>query len=121
MAAIAFWSAATTKKYDAGNMEALSKISPLDIYNFKRLEKPKTMNRQMLTRLFDLYGISSGLLASETTYPQALQQLLAARAEYRKSGYPAQDVPRKERKRMGRIAHSAQCIREAAIPDRGRA
>ena len=32
----------------------------------------------MLTRLFDLYGISSGLLASETTYPQALQQLLAA-------------------------------------------
>lgn len=66
------------KKYDAGNMEALSKISPLDIYNFKRLEKPKTMNRQMLTRLFDLYGISSGLLASETTYPQALQQLLAA-------------------------------------------
>ena len=64
------------KKYDAGNMEALCKISPLDIYRFKRLEKPKTMNRQMLTRLFDLYDISTGLLASETTYPQALQQLL---------------------------------------------
>ena len=64
------------KKYDAGNMEALSKINPLDIYGFKRLEKPKSMNRQMLTRLFDLYNVSSGLLASESTYPQALEQLL---------------------------------------------
>ena len=64
------------QRYDAGNMEALCKISPMDIYNFKRLEKPKSMNRQMLMRLFDAYGISSGLLASESTYATALESLL---------------------------------------------
>jgi hypothetical protein len=63
-------------RYDAGNMEALCKISPMDIYNFKRLEKPKSMNRQLLIRLFDAYGISNGLLASESTYSTALETLL---------------------------------------------
>ena len=63
------------KHYDAGNMEALCKISPLDIYHFKRLEKPKSMNRQMLMRLFDAYGISTGLLASESTLNAAHDSL----------------------------------------------
>jgi hypothetical protein len=67
--------ASDSKRYDAGNMEALCKISPTEIYHFKRLEKPKTMNRQMLNRLFDALDISTGLLASETTYPQALEEL----------------------------------------------
>lgn len=67
--------AANGQRYDAGNMEALSKCGPLDIYQFKRLEKPKSMNRQMLTRLFDAFDVSSGLLASESTYPQALDTL----------------------------------------------
>ena len=69
------------KHYDAGNMEALCKISPDEIYNFKRLEKPKSMNRQMLNRIFDDYGISNGLLASETTYASALEALLKAAKE----------------------------------------
>ena len=69
------------QRYDAGNMEALCKISPMDIYNFKRLEKPKSMNRQMLMRLFDAYGISSGLLASESTYATALESLLKVAQE----------------------------------------
>ncbi len=60
------------QRYDAGNMEALCKYSPV---SFKRLEKPKSMNRQMLTRLFDAFDVSSGLLASESTYPQALDTL----------------------------------------------
>ena len=60
---------------DAGNMEALCRIDPLQIYNFKRLEKPKSMNRQMLMRLFDAYGISSGLLASEATLETACTEL----------------------------------------------
>lgn len=64
--------------YDAGNMEALCKISPLSIYNFKRLEKPKSMNRQMLMRLFDAYGISTGLLASESTFDTACAELQKA-------------------------------------------
>ena len=68
-------------RYDAGNMEALCKVSPMDIYNFKRLEKPKSMNRQMLMRLFDAYGISSGLLASESTYSTALESLLKVAQE----------------------------------------
>ncbi len=66
------------KHYDAGNMETLFKISPDEIYNFKRLEKPKSMNRQMLNRLFDDYDISNGLLASETTYASALESLMKA-------------------------------------------
>lgn len=74
--------ASDNQRYDAGNMEALCKINPQNIYRFKRLEKPKTMNRQMLTRLFDAFDISSGLLASETTYPQALQSLQKAAQEY---------------------------------------
>lgn len=69
------------QRYDAGNMETLCKISPTDIYNFKRLEKPKSMNRQMLMRLFDAYGISSGLLASESTYSTALESLLKVAQE----------------------------------------
>ena len=69
------------QRYDAGNMEALCKISPTDIYSFKRLEKPKSMNRQMLMRLFDAYGISSGLLASESTYSTALESLLKVAQE----------------------------------------
>ena len=68
--------AADNTRYDAGNMEALCKVNPMDIYGFKRLEKPKSMNRQMLTRLFDALNVPSGLLASESTYPQALQALL---------------------------------------------
>lgn len=64
------------QRYDTSNMEALCKVDPMDIYNFKRLEKPKSMNRQMLMRLFDAYGISSGLLASESTYSTALESLL---------------------------------------------
>ena len=66
------------KKYDAGNMEALAKISPMDLYNFKRLEKPKTVNFIMLKRLFDDFDVSTGLLASETTYNQAAETLLKA-------------------------------------------
>lgn len=73
--------AGDSKHYDASNMEALCKISPLDIYSFKRLEKPKSMNRQMLMRLFDVYGISPGLLASETTYAAALDALQKAAKE----------------------------------------
>lgn len=69
------------QRYDASNMEALCKIDPMDIYNFKRLEKPKSMNRQMLMRLFDAYGISSGLLASESTYSSALESLLKVAQE----------------------------------------
>lgn len=69
------------QRYDASNMEALCKIDPMDIYNFKRLEKPKSMNRQMLMRLFDAYGISSGLLASESTYSTALESLLKVAQE----------------------------------------
>ncbi len=69
------------QRYDAGNMEALCKINPMDIYNFKRMEKPKSMNRQMLMRLFDAYGISSGLLASESTYSTALESLLKVAQE----------------------------------------
>ena len=65
-------------RFEKEHPESFSKINPLDIYGFKRLEKPKSMNRQMLTRLFDLYNVSSGLLASEGTYPQALEQLLKA-------------------------------------------
>lgn len=74
--------ASDNTRYDAGNMEALCKISPMEIYQFKRLEKPKSMNRQMLTRLFDAFGISAGLLASESTYPQALQELLKKAQEH---------------------------------------
>ena len=70
-----------SSRYDAGNMEALCKISPDLIYNFKRLEKPKSMNRQMLMRLFDAYGISNGLLASESTYATALESLLKVAQE----------------------------------------
>lgn len=66
------------KRYGAGNMEELKSASPEDIYKFKRLEKPKSMNRQMLMRLFDAYGISSGLLASESTYAAGLEALLKA-------------------------------------------
>ena len=69
------------QRYDAGNMEALCKINPNDIYTFKRLEKPKTMNRQMLMRLFDAYGISGGLLASESTFAAALESLLKTAQE----------------------------------------
>ena len=39
------------------------------------------MNRQMLMRLFDAYGISSGLLASESTYSTALESLLKVAQE----------------------------------------
>ena len=73
--------AENSQRYDASNMEALCKISPLEIYNFKRLEKPKSMNRQMLMRLFDAYGVSSGLLASESTYSTALESLLKVAQE----------------------------------------
>lgn len=66
------------RKYDAGNMEALAKINPLDLYNFKRLEKPKTVNFIMLKRLFNDFDVSTGLLASETTYNQAAETLLKA-------------------------------------------
>ena len=70
--------ASDNTRYDAGNMEALCKISPMEIYQFKRLEKPKSMNRQMLTRLFDAFGISAGLLASESTCPQPLHHACEA-------------------------------------------
>lgn len=69
------------KRYDASNMEALCKIGIDEIYRFKRLEKPRSMNRRMLIRLFDTYGISSGLLASESTYATGLETLQKAAKE----------------------------------------
>ncbi len=65
------------KKYDVSNMESLPK-NPEAIRNFKRLEKPKTVNFIMLKRLFDDFDVSTGLLASETTYNQAAETLLKA-------------------------------------------
>lgn len=64
------------KRYDAANMEALCNISPNDIYKFKRLEKPKTMNLQLLTRLFDALGIQAGLLASDSNLDAAHAHLM---------------------------------------------
>lgn len=69
------------KRYDVANMEALCNISPNDIYKFKRLEKPKSMNRQLLMRLFDALGISSGLLASDSTFDAAHAQLMKVAQE----------------------------------------
>ena len=70
-----------SRHYDAANMEELKNASPETIYKFKRLEKPKSMNRQMLMRLFEAYGISTGLLASESTYAAGLEALLKAAKE----------------------------------------
>lgn len=83
------------KHYDAGNMEALCKISPIDIYNFKRLEKPKSMNRQMLMRLFDAYGISTGLLASESTLDTACAELQKAAKEKIDAAWEAKNFLKK--------------------------
>lgn len=66
------------RKYDAGNMEALARVNAADICRFRRLEKPKSVNFIMLKRLFEDFGVSAGLLISETTYDQAAEALLKA-------------------------------------------
>lgn len=67
--------AADGKRYDASTMEALRQVSPNDIYQFKRLEKPKAVNLLLLRRLFDVLGLSEGLLASPSTQDAAVEQL----------------------------------------------
>ena len=83
------------KHYDAGNMEALCRIDPVQIYNFKRLEKPKSMDRQMLMRLFDAYEISNGLLASEGTLETACTELQKKAKEQIDAAWAAKNFVKK--------------------------
>lgn len=63
------------KRYGASSMEALRQVTPNEIYLFKRLEKPKAVNLLLLRRLFDILGLSEGLLASASTQDAAVEQL----------------------------------------------
>lgn len=63
-------------RYDAGNVEQLSKASPVDLYDFKRLEKPKAANVEKLRRLCDLAEVNEGLIINPNTWDTAVEELL---------------------------------------------
>lgn len=63
-------------RYDASNIEKLVKANPMDIFQFKRLEKPKAAPIVRLRRLFTALGINDGLIVNGNTWDTAVEELL---------------------------------------------
>ena len=65
------------KKLDAGNISEASKISVETLLQFKHIEKPKGLPLAELAALFELLGLSEGLIRNPDTHDQAVIQLRA--------------------------------------------
>lgn len=63
-------------RYDASNIDKLVKANPLDLFGFKRLEKPKAAPVMRLRRLFSALGINDGLIVNPNTWDTAVEELL---------------------------------------------
>ena len=67
----------TGKKLDAANINEASKISVDTLLQFKHIEKPKGVPLAELVALFELVGLSEGLIRDTNAHEQAVIQLRA--------------------------------------------
>ena len=67
----------TGKKLDAANINEASKISVDTLLQFKHIEKPKGVPLAELVALFELVGLSEGLIRDANAHEQAVIQLRA--------------------------------------------
>jgi hypothetical protein len=67
----------TGKKLDAANINEASKMSVDTLLQFKHIEKPKGLPLAELVALFELLGLSEGLIRNPDTHDQAVMQLRA--------------------------------------------
>ncbi len=67
----------TGKKLDAANINEASKMSVETLLQFKHIEKPKGLPLAELVALFELLGLSEGLIRNPDTHDQAVIQLRA--------------------------------------------
>ena len=65
----------TGKKLDAANINEASKISVDTLLQFKHIEKPKGVPLAELVALFELVGLSEGLIRDANAHEQAVIQL----------------------------------------------
>ena len=65
------------KKLDAANLNEASKMSVDTLLQFKHIEKPKGVPLAELVALFELLGLSEGLIRNANTHEQAVKQLRA--------------------------------------------
>ena len=63
-------------RYDASNIEKMAKASPIELYSFKRLEKPKAAPIMRLRKLFNIIGVNEGLIVNTSTWDTAVEELL---------------------------------------------
>lgn len=63
-------------RYDASNIETLVKANPLDLYRFKRLEKPKAVPVLKLRRLLTALSINDALIMNDNAWETAVVELL---------------------------------------------
>jgi hypothetical protein len=67
----------TGKKLDAANISEASKMPVDTLLQFKHIEKPKGLPLAELVALFELLGLSEGLIRNQDTHEQAVIQLQA--------------------------------------------
>ncbi|MFI5457417.1 MAG: DUF6079 family protein [Isosphaerales bacterium] len=67
--------AVTGKRLDAGNLNEASKLSVETLLQFKHIEKPKGLPLAELVALFELLGLSEGLIRNPETHEDAVKEL----------------------------------------------
>jgi energy-coupling factor transporter ATP-binding protein EcfA2 len=67
----------TGKKFDAGNLGEATKTSVEQLVQFKHVERPKGLPLAELVALFELLGLSEGLIRDPNAHDQAVIQLRA--------------------------------------------
>lgn len=79
---------AANMKYDATNAGDLAdRVNPSDIYEFKRLEKPKAAPIMKLRKLFNVLGLNDALIANEENWDNALGELMRASSTVAKTAF----------------------------------
>jgi len=71
----------TGKKLDAANINEALKMPVVTLLQFKHIEKPKGLPLAELVALFELLGLSEGLIRNPDTHDQAVIQLRAKAIE----------------------------------------
>lgn len=66
------------QKFDAGDLEQLSRTPVNDVANFKHIAPPKELPADALQALFDELGVPRGLIVNPATHDEAVQKLQEA-------------------------------------------
>ncbi|MDR0221047.1 MAG: DUF6079 family protein [Lachnospiraceae bacterium] len=65
----------------ASNLDSIPKMTAMDIYEFRHISKPKGLQLGELVRLFEVLGLSEGLIRDEQSRETGVERLIAKTQE----------------------------------------